>query len=173
MALRSRPNRPVPDRAASPDLGGSDMEECEYQPTNDQNPNWSVATTGPRMPAGSAEGELGWLDPPMKIEKSQRVWSFSWARPVPAKAAEPNGQILDLKAIRAIDPWGGNGLVLKWRRWKVAYPEVHNLVLPDLNDQYSPEDLERRRLQNWAEEHIDDQEARQQQEDPAAPEEDE
>ncbi len=106
------------------------------------------------MPAGgndteaSLKAELGWLDPPMNIEKSQRVWSYIWARPVPAKAAEPNGQILDLGAIRAIDPWGKNGLVLKWRRLKVPYPEVHDLVLPDPNNQYSPEELERRRLQN-------------------------
>jgi hypothetical protein len=81
------------------------LEEREYQPTNDQIPEWPVPTTGPRMPAGgthmgaSPKAELGWLDPPMNIEKGQRVWSYSWARPVPAKAAEPNGQILDLGAI--------------------------------------------------------------------------
>jgi hypothetical protein len=48
---------------------------------------------------------------------------------------------------------------------------VHNQVLPDPTDLYSPEELERRRLQNWAEEQIADQEARQLREDPAAPEE--
>ncbi len=85
-----------------------------------------------------ADGELGWLDPPMNIEKSQRVWSYSWARPVPANAAEPNVQVLYLGAIRAIDPWGKSGLVLKLRRWKVAYPELHNQVLPDPTDLYSP-----------------------------------
>ncbi len=89
----------------------------------------------------SPKAELGWLDPPMNIEKSQRVWSYSLTRPVPAKAAEPNGQILDLGAIRAIDPWGRSGLVLKWRRWKVQ-------VLPDATDRYRPEELEKRRLQN-------------------------
>ncbi len=62
-------------------------------------------------------------------------------RPVPAKAAEPNGQILDLGAIRETDPWGKNGLILKWRRWKVPYPEVHDLVLPDTNNQNRPEEL--------------------------------
>ncbi len=71
------------------------------------------------MPAGgipteaSPKAEMEWLDPLMHIEKSQRIWSYRWARPVPAKAAEPNGHILDLGAIRAIDPWGKNGLVLK------------------------------------------------------------
>ncbi len=95
-----------------PDLGESDMEEWEYQPTNDQNPERPVPTTEPRMSAGgiptetSPKAEMEWLDPPMHIEKSQRIWSYSWAQPVPAKAAEPNGQILDLGAIRAIDPWG-------------------------------------------------------------------
>ncbi len=79
MAWRPTPNRPVPARAASPDLGESDMEEWEYLPTNNQNPEWPVPTTGPRMPAGgthteaSPKAELGWLDPPMNIEKSQRV----------------------------------------------------------------------------------------------------
>jgi hypothetical protein len=45
--------------------------------------------------------------------------------------------------------------------------EVYNQVLPDPTDLNSPEDLERRRLQNWAEEQVADQE------DPAMPEEDE
>ncbi len=72
-------------------------------------PERPVTTTGPRMLAGgvhtgTSKANLEWLDPPMNIEKSQRVWSYSWARPLPAKAAEPNGQILDLGAIRAIDP---------------------------------------------------------------------
>jgi hypothetical protein len=130
-------------------------------------PGAASPTTRPRMPAegtttvASPKEELGWLDPPMNIEKSHRVWSYSWARPVPAKAAEPNGQILDLVAIRMIDPWGRSGLVLKWRRWKVAYLDVHNQVLPNPNDLYSPEELEKRRLQNWAEEQIADEEARQ------------
>ena len=166
MAWRPRPNRPVPARAASPDLDECDLEEWENQPTNDQNPERPAPTAEPRMPAGgfsteaSPKAEDGWLDPPMQIEESDRVWHYSWARPVPARAAEPNGQILDLGAIRAIDPWGKNGLVLKWRRWKVAYPEVHGQVLPDPTSMYDPEELEARRLQNLAEEQIADQEAR-------------
>ncbi len=59
------------------------------------------------------------------------------------------------------------------RRWKVAYPEMRNLVLLDPSDLYSPDELEKRRLQNWAEEQVADQEARQLREDPAKPEEDE
>ncbi len=45
-------------------------------------------------------------------------------------------------------------------------------MLPELINMYSPKELERRRLQNWAEEQIADQEARLQREDPAVPEED-
>ncbi len=134
MAWRPRPNRPVPARTASPGLGECDLEEWEYQPTTDQNPERPAPTAEPRMPAGgfpteaSPRAEQGWFDPPMQIEKSSRVWSYSWARPIPSRGAEPNGQILDLGAIRAIDPWGKNGLVLKCRRWRVPYPEVHNKV---------------------------------------------
>ncbi len=103
------------------------MEEWECHSTGNQNPERPVHTTRPRMPAkgttavASPKAELGWLDPPMNIEKIQRVWSYSSTRPVPANTAEPNGQILDLGAIRAIDLWGRSGLVLKWRRWKVAF----------------------------------------------------
>jgi hypothetical protein len=53
----------------------------------------------------------------------------------------------------------------------VAYPEVHNQVLPVPTALYIPEELERRRLQNGAEEKIADKEAKQLREDPAAPEE--
>ncbi len=48
----------------------------------------------------------------MNIEKNQCIWSYSWARPVLAMAAEPNSQILDLGAIRATER-GKSGLVLK------------------------------------------------------------
>ncbi len=130
------------------------MEEWEYQSTGNQNPERPVQTTRLRMPAEGTttvalpKAELEWLDPPMNIKKSQRVWSYSWARPVPAKAAELNGQILDLGAIRVIDPWVRSGLILKLRRWKVAYQEVHNQVLPDQTDLNSPEEMEKRLLQN-------------------------
>ncbi len=50
---------------------------------------------------------------------------------------------------------------------------MHTQVLLDPTELYSPEDLEKRRLQNWAEEKIADQEAKQLQEYPAAPEENE
>ncbi len=93
------------------------------------------------------------------------MWSYSWDRPVQARAAEPNGQVLDLGAFRSIVSWGRNGVVLKWGRRRVAHPEVHNHVLPDPTEQYSPEELGRRRLQNLAEEQNADQE------EPAAPKE--
>jgi hypothetical protein len=61
--------------------------------------------------------------------------------------------------------------VLKWRRWKVAYPEVHGLELPDPTSMYDPEELETRRLRNLAEEEIADQEARRRREEPTVPDE--
>ncbi len=81
--LEAKPNRPVQSRAASPDLGEDDMEEWECQSTGNQNPGQPVHTTRPRMPAegtttvASPKAELGMLDPPMNIEKSQRVRSYS------------------------------------------------------------------------------------------------
>jgi len=178
-AWRPRPNRPVPARAATPDLESSDLEEWDDQSTFHQNPERPALTAESRMPAGgfpveaSPKAEDGWLDPPMQILRSDRVWTYSWARPVPARAAEPNGQILDLGAIRSIGSWGKNGVVLKWRRWRVAYPEMHNQVPPDATSIYSVEELEERRLRNQAEEQIADQEARQRREAPAAPAEEE
>jgi hypothetical protein len=63
-------------------------------------------------------------------------------------------------------------VVLKWRRWRVAHPEVHNQVLPDPTSMYSTEELESRRLQNLAEEQIADQEARLRREEPVVTAED-
>ncbi len=78
-----RPNRPVPARAASPDLNEYDLEEWEYQATNVQDPERPAHTAEPRMPAGgfpaeaSPKAEERWLDPPMQIEKINRVWHYS------------------------------------------------------------------------------------------------
>ncbi len=70
----------------------------------------------------------------MHLEESSRVWSYFWEWQIPGRAAAPNGKILDLGAIRAIDPLEKVGMVLKWRRLKLTYPKVHNQVIPNPTD---------------------------------------
>ncbi len=50
-AWRPRLNRPVPARAATPDLDSSKPEEWDHQPIYNLNPERPVPTAEPLMPA--------------------------------------------------------------------------------------------------------------------------
>ncbi len=98
--------------------------------------------SGWRHPYGSlAEGGTGMAGPTNEHRKNSARLELQLGPTCPGQGRIANGQTLDLGTIRAIDPWGKRSLVLKWRRWRVAYPDEHNQVIPDPTDMYIPEEL--------------------------------